>query len=173
TGPLLALKLDDGLQCLEPLPGFHRINILVHALSHPHCSVWGSFYRVFPARFGETPADSTKFCRWARCRRQPEPSPKRHRRQVRGDGGAGIGAGAAVVGDPGCRVAPAEPPWLARRTLARLTGDTRIHLRLRHPGERGRGPGGPGPGRTATTGDRKSTRLNSSHVKNSYAVFCL
>src|SRR5690606_41719942 len=25
----------------------------------------------------------------------------------------------------------------------------------------------------ALTGDRKSTRLNSSHVKNSYAVFCL
>src|SRR5690606_41527587 len=24
-----------------------------------------------------------------------------------------------------------------------------------------------------TTGDRKSTRLNSSHVKSSYAVFCL
>src|SRR5690606_39456329 len=24
-----------------------------------------------------------------------------------------------------------------------------------------------------TSGDRKSTRLNSSHVKNSYAVFCL
>src|SRR5438874_10346294 len=26
---------------------------------------------------------------------------------------------------------------------------------------------------TATTVDRKSTRLNSSHVENSYAVFCL
>src|SRR5690606_40486206 len=25
----------------------------------------------------------------------------------------------------------------------------------------------------ASQGDRKSTRLNSSHVKNSYAVFCL
>src|SRR5436309_13251308 len=28
-------------------------------------------------------------------------------------------------------------------------------------------------GRTVVTGDRKSTRLNSSHVKISYAVFCL
>src|SRR5690606_41898785 len=28
-------------------------------------------------------------------------------------------------------------------------------------------------GRPADAGDRKSTRLNSSHVKNSYAVFCL
>src|SRR5690606_41442090 len=35
----------------------------------------------------------------------------------------------------------------------------------------GRGGQGPGPGRAG--GDRKSTRLNSSHVKNSYAVICL
>src|SRR5690606_23427891 len=28
-------------------------------------------------------------------------------------------------------------------------------------------------GKTTTTSDRKSTRLNSSHVKISYAVFCL
>src|SRR2546430_12931647 len=27
--------------------------------------------------------------------------------------------------------------------------------------------------RDATSGDRKSTRLNSSHSQNSYAVFCL
>src|SRR3712207_7723531 len=29
------------------------------------------------------------------------------------------------------------------------------------------------PGRRATSGDRKSTRLNSSHANISYAVFCL
>src|SRR5690606_39292493 len=29
------------------------------------------------------------------------------------------------------------------------------------------------PGQAYESGDRKSTRLNSSHVKNSYAVFCL
>src|SRR5690625_5588819 len=29
------------------------------------------------------------------------------------------------------------------------------------------------PSRCVTTGDRKSTRLNSSHVAISYAVFCL
>src|SRR5438874_8213689 len=28
-------------------------------------------------------------------------------------------------------------------------------------------------GRVVTYGDRKSTRLNSSHVESSYAVFCL
>src|SRR5690606_40311423 len=33
--------------------------------------------------------------------------------------------------------------------------------------------GGDGPARTGCTQDRKSTRLNSSHVKISYAVFCL
>src|SRR6266511_5790018 len=35
--------------------------------------------------------------------------------------------------------------------------------------------GSPGGGVRAryARGDRKSTRLNSSHVKNSYAVFCL
>src|SRR6266511_5475360 len=37
---------------------------------------------------------------------------------------------------------------------------------------RRRGCRGP-PGSTPCHGDRKSTRLNSSHVKISYAVFCL
>src|SRR5690606_39319827 len=32
---------------------------------------------------------------------------------------------------------------------------------------------GPGGGLGSQLADRKSTRLNSSHVKNSYAVFCL
>src|SRR5690606_41323585 len=32
---------------------------------------------------------------------------------------------------------------------------------------------GPAPRLTCQYGDRKSTRLNSSHVKISYAVFCL
>src|SRR6266511_5988316 len=43
------------------------------------------------------------------------------------------------------------------------------------PGRRRCAPGGPAPrpARTAPGGDRKSTRLNSSHVKSSYAVFCL
>src|SRR5690606_41722779 len=31
----------------------------------------------------------------------------------------------------------------------------------------------PAPGRTGSQRDRKSTRLNSSHVKISYAAFCL
>src|SRR5690606_41133100 len=33
--------------------------------------------------------------------------------------------------------------------------------------------GGDGGGSERSDRDRKSTRLNSSHVKNSYAVFCL
>src|SRR5690606_42053668 len=34
-------------------------------------------------------------------------------------------------------------------------------------------PPSPSPGTAASRADRKSTRLNSSHVKISYAVFCL
>src|SRR5438067_4886709 len=36
-----------------------------------------------------------------------------------------------------------------------------------------RGSRGPAPPAPATPADRKSTRLNSSHVSISYAVFCL
>src|SRR5438067_7848956 len=38
---------------------------------------------------------------------------------------------------------------------------------------RANGCGSPGPAGGARTEDRKSTRLNSSHVSISYAVFCL
>src|SRR5690606_41226883 len=42
------------------------------------------------------------------------------------------------------------------------------------PRRRGKGDcGGTGPCRSTIRTDRKSTRLNSSHVKISYAVFCL
>src|SRR5690606_18746016 len=44
---------------------------------------------------------------------------------------------------------------------------TRLHARPRPPLPR------PAPGRLQRVQDRKSTRLNSSHVKISYAVFCL
>src|SRR5690606_39639625 len=40
-------------------------------------------------------------------------------------------------------------------------------------GRRGRGHGQGGGQRPPGNRDRKSTRLNSSHVKTSYAVFCL
>src|SRR5256885_8386622 len=40
----------------------------------------------------------------------------------------------------------------------------------RRPGYRGEGPRGP---RAPRRSDRKSTRLNSSHLVISYAVFCL
>src|SRR5207249_12075166 len=59
----------------------------------------------------------------------------------------------------------------------------RRSARRRHGGGRGRGPrarlGAPaaggcvGRGRDRPRRDRKSTRLNSSHVSISYAVFCL
>src|SRR5437870_10153811 len=73
---------------------------------------------------------------------------------------------------------PRRPP---RSTLFPYTTLFRSHDRA-HPGVRGGCPGGEqGRGRrrggdpdpAADRGDRKSTRLNSSHVAISYAVFCL
>src|SRR5690606_40554482 len=52
-------------------------------------------------------------------------------------------------------------PWRARRAAP-----------SRPPGRRSR-RGRRRPRRDARSRDRKSTRLNSSHVKISYAVFCL
>src|SRR5207302_11212691 len=43
----------------------------------------------------------------------------------------------------------------------------------RTPSAAGTGPSAAPPAWARTRGDRKSTRLNSSHVKISYAVFCL
>src|SRR3712207_8542575 len=40
-------------------------------------------------------------------------------------------------------------------------------------GAAGRAPGADPPPRPGRAGDRKSTRLNSSHANISYAVFCL
>src|SRR5690606_41502637 len=57
--------------------------------------------------------------------------------------------GGRALARDGDEAEPRRPRW-------------RLHLprRDRHPARRGQG-------------DRKSTRLNSSHVKTSYAVFCL
>src|SRR5438045_6224032 len=46
-------------------------------------------------------------------------------------------------------------------------------LRLRRLGSPRLSAGPPSPPRTGAGGDRKSTRLNSSHLGISYAVFCL
>src|SRR5690606_42052189 len=47
------------------------------------------------------------------------------------------------------------------------------HAGRRRPRRRGRDRPGPGHAREDGAEDRKSTRLNSSHVKTSYAVFCM
>src|SRR5690606_39856677 len=69
-----------------------------------------------------------------------------------------------------------------RRARHHVAPDPRLALyRLEARGRQARGDGGGGgacpgipPGRQGPRGkDRKSTRLNSSHVKISYAVFCL
>src|SRR5437764_8000569 len=57
----------------------------------------------------------------------------------------------------------------ARRARPHAPGDARLHS----PARRGEGHGRARPHRALHGGDRKSTRLNSSHRCISYAVFCL
>src|SRR5258705_6204727 len=65
---------------------------------------------------------------------------------------------------------PPGPPTGARHLPDEGHGLRRpLHAAALHV-DRPRPVGGPGGGRT---GDRKSTRLNSSHLGISYAVFCL
>src|SRR5690606_41658557 len=73
----------------------------------------------------------------------------------------------------------ALPIWRGRRVPRhRRPAGVRagVHRRLAHAARRRpRRPvlSAPGGSEGADRGDRKSTRLNSSHVKISYAVFCL
>src|SRR5439155_23986122 len=62
----------------------------------------------------------------------------------------------------------ALPICRGRRRRAGRTSAPRCRRRSRPPGRRA-----PDRARSASTTDRKSTRLNSSHVAISYAVFCL
>src|SRR3712207_7306532 len=67
------------------------------------------------------------------------------------------------------------------RGLPPRNGEGRPVLRLPHrphadptpPPRSGEGDGGRGQSSSRNGGDRKSTRLNSSHANISYAVFCL
>src|SRR5690606_40505344 len=60
----------------------------------------------------------------------------------------------------------------ARALAPQLRAGTR-EIRLCHPGDLDAAHAEVGFISRDITGDRKSTRLNSSHVKISYAVFCL
>src|SRR3989454_6805046 len=82
--------------------------------------------------------------------REPLGVPTRRAARLRGRGGRDRGPG-------------------AQRRGGRAAGDSRrAPLRLRAPA------GGPAAAaRRRARGDRKSTRLNSSHLVISYAVFCL
>src|SRR5436309_3888898 len=72
--------------------------------------------------------------------------------------------------------APTEIYTLSLHDALPILAGWRVHQPQARIGRLGRG-GGPATGRPhrrASPGpDRKSTRLNSSHVKISYAVFCL
>src|SRR6266700_6228234 len=81
------------------------------------------------------------------------------RRGRRGAGGAALLRAQPSGRRPGCSGLP-----------ARRHADLR-DARAAGPERRRRLSGGPLAGRALA--DRKSTRLNSSHVKISYAVFCL
>src|SRR5690606_42064967 len=78
-----------------------------------------------------------------------------------------------ISAHPAGRRFPGGPPPIGPRGAAVAQPATRHHTARSdpaaaahlEPARRGR-PGDP-------VGDRKSTRLNSSHVKISYAVFCL
>src|SRR6266571_1639321 len=63
-----------------------------------------------------------------------------------------------------------RPP---RSTLFPYTTLFRSAIRLATTMTDGRAPGGDDPGGRALSADRKSTRLNSSHMSISYAVLCL
>src|SRR5690606_39773572 len=90
-----------------------------------------------------------------------------------GDIGPGPGGGGGGQGKPGCgRLPGAETARMGRRARRVPRG---LHLggaapaRSPHRGSRS----GLAGGVRRCDRDRKSTRLNSSHVKISYAVFCL
>src|SRR5690606_39547833 len=70
------------------------------------------------------------------------------------------------AGDGAVRIGTAEAD---RDTGGVFVAGTAGRIRVRRVVDRGDGDGAGGRG----TVDRKSTRLNSSHVKISYAVFCL
>src|SRR5437870_8580920 len=73
--------------------------------------------------------------------------------------------------------APPRPYTLSLHDALPISSSGTPRASRRRPrSRRGRAPRSSpraGPSRTLTTRDRKSTRLNSSHVAISYAVFCL
>src|SRR5690625_8018471 len=69
------------------------------------------------------------------------------------------------------RYLPSFPTRRSSDLLGRRRQDR--ERRLQHLGAGRRGRGGPDHAGPLLAQDRKSTRLNSSHVAISYAVFCL
>src|SRR5699024_11312122 len=63
--------------------------------------------------------------------------------------------------------------WSTVRTLSGLVSTARVHNLSGAGGAGGAGRVSRGRARAPSRRDRKSTRLNSSHVSISYAVFCL
>src|SRR6266496_3035496 len=93
----------------------------------------------------------------------PGPRPRRR-------GGGRRALPAALPGDPAWPRAPLRRRGRAPRRAQEAGGHL---LRRRRGSRRPRRPGDHRADPAARPGDRKSTRLNSSHVEISYAVFCL
>src|SRR3712207_8309373 len=69
---------------------------------------------------------------------------------------------------------PISPPTTATATPSSTTATSTPSSASPSPAASTRSaPSASRPGTPPTTGDRKSTRLNSSHANISYAVFCL
>src|SRR5690606_24694784 len=104
------------------------------------------------------------------CARSPRRCSRRSAASRRRAGGGSVRTSAASASSS-ARVTTG-PRWYRRRRAARgrrrratTPGGTSSGRAVRPGGARRRG--------RRRSGDRKSTRLNSSHVKISYAVFCL
>src|SRR5690606_41445146 len=94
----------------------------------------------------------------------PTPSTPERRRQAPAVGVVGVGGDHRATGHPA-----RGDTVVTRRQRQRRAADDHGDAGAAH-GRIGQGDAHPA---TAVSSDRKSTRLNSSHVKISYAVFCL
>src|SRR5690625_3767964 len=87
--------------------------------------------------------------------------------------GAHASPSAAVPAHPHQQQRPEHPPLLDERTVVTDTFNKTVRKVINLEGGLSLDPDDRGNWSGGQKGDRKSTRLNSSHVAISYAVFCL
>src|SRR5690242_21495970 len=84
---------------------------------------------------------------------------------------SGVGT-AAVDFQVGTGRMPAQQPGAQVPRKTNIYSQAEIDQLAAYIGSLGPGPIAPKPDQYTSTEDRKSTRLNSSHMSTSYAVFC-